>query len=40
MQVEAGVEDTPEAMFDYLKLETQGVVSDETLKRFCQTSRR
>ena len=38
VQVEAGVEDTPEAMFDYLKLETQGVVSDETLKRFCQTS--
>ena len=38
VQVEAGVEDTPEAMFDYLKLETQGVVSDETLKRFCQAS--
>lgn len=34
-QAEAGVEDTPENMFNYLKLETQGIVSDETLRDFC-----
>ena len=34
----AGFNDTPEAMFDYLKHETQGVVSDETLQRFCNDS--
>ena len=34
----AGFSDTPEAMFDYLKHETQGVVSDETLRRFCADS--
>jgi 3-oxo-5alpha-steroid 4-dehydrogenase len=38
IQKEAGVADTPEEMFRYLQLETQGVVSDETLRRFCETS--
>lgn len=37
-QYAAGFSDTPEAMFDYLKHETQGVVSDETLRRFCADS--
>ncbi|MBA1204999.1 FAD-binding protein [Pseudomonas capeferrum] len=34
----AGFSDTPEAMFDYLRHETQGVISDETLRRFCADS--
>ncbi|MDZ3991710.1 FAD-binding protein [Pseudomonas sp. Teo4] len=34
----AGFTDTPEAMFDYLKHETHGVVSDDTLRRFCNDS--
>ncbi len=38
-QTRAGFEDSPEAMFDYLKHETQGVVSDKTLRRFCEDSR-
>lgn len=38
VQKQAGVEDTPEAMFQYLRGETQGVVSDATLKRFCDGS--
>jgi 3-oxo-5alpha-steroid 4-dehydrogenase len=37
-QKEVGEEDTPQAMFDYLKLETQGVVKDETLMKFCEDS--
>ena len=37
-QQEAGVEDTAEDMFRYLQLETQGVVRDDTLQRFCDTS--
>lgn len=38
-QKEAGVDyDTPSAMFDYLKLETNGVVSDELLEDFCNRS--
>jgi len=37
-QVQAGVEDTAEAMEAYLKLETRGVVNDETLRTFCQES--
>ncbi len=37
-QKEAGYEDTPENMFNYLKLETKGVVSDETLMKFCEES--
>jgi 3-oxo-5alpha-steroid 4-dehydrogenase len=38
LQREAGVSDTPEEMFKYLSLETQGVVSDATLRRFCDDS--
>ena len=38
IQREAGVEDSPEEMFKYLSLETQGVVSEETLRRFCDDS--
>jgi 3-oxo-5alpha-steroid 4-dehydrogenase len=38
LQREAGVSDTPEEMFKYLSLETQGVVSDATLRRFCDGS--
>lgn len=34
----AGFADTPEAMFSYLRHETQGVVSDATLQRFCRDS--
>ena len=33
-----GFADTPQAMFDYLRHEVQGVVGDETLMRFCQES--
>jgi 3-oxo-5alpha-steroid 4-dehydrogenase len=38
IQRQAGVEDSPEEMFKYLRIETQGVVSDETLRRFCEGS--
>ena len=38
VQQEVGEEDTPENMYAYLKLETGGVVSDETLMRFCRES--
>lgn len=34
----AGISDSPQAMFDYLKHETCGVVSDSTLQRFCEQS--
>jgi 3-oxo-5alpha-steroid 4-dehydrogenase len=34
----AGVTDTPENMFRYLRQETRGVVSDATLRRFCAES--
>jgi 3-oxo-5alpha-steroid 4-dehydrogenase len=37
-QQEAGVEDTPDAMFSYLKLETAGAVTDQTLRSFCDDS--
>lgn len=37
-QQQAGVDDTPENMYNYLKLETQGIVSDDTLRDFCETS--
>ncbi|UVE17481.1 FAD-binding protein [Pseudomonas sp. LS44] len=37
-QQAAGFSDTPEAMFDYLKHETEGVISDQTLQRFCADS--
>lgn len=38
VQKDAGVEDSPENMFNYMKQEAQGVVSDETLKAFCEQS--
>lgn len=38
IQQEAGVEDSADNMFNYLKLEVQGAVSDETLKDFCDQS--
>lgn len=37
-QSEAGVEDSVEDMFLYLREETQGVVSDDLLRRFCEGS--
>jgi 3-oxo-5alpha-steroid 4-dehydrogenase len=38
VQESLGEQDSPQAMFDYLSLETQGVVKDETLMRFCEQS--
>jgi len=38
IQREAGVEDDPEAMYAYLHQEVQGVVSDATLRDFCERS--
>ncbi len=38
IQKEAGVEDNVDNMFNYLKLETGNIVSDETLRDFCQQS--
>ena len=38
MQKDAGIEDTPQSMFDYLKLEVEDIVKPETLKWFCDTS--
>lgn len=37
-QQEAGVQDTPDNMYNYLKLETEGIISDETLRDFCAKS--
>ena len=38
IQKEAEVEDSPEEMFNYLKIETDGVVKDSTLRKFCNDS--
>ena len=38
VQQAVGEQDSPENMFNYLKLETGGIIKDETLKRFCETS--
>lgn len=38
-QQAAGVEDSPQAMFDYLSQETGDAVSAETLRDFCERSR-
>ncbi|UCH29697.1 MAG: FAD-binding protein [Myxococcales bacterium] len=38
IQREAGVDDDAEAMFRYLSLEVKGVVSEETLRDFCDRS--
>jgi 3-oxo-5alpha-steroid 4-dehydrogenase len=37
-QKQAGYNDTPENMFNYLKLETNGIIGDATLKKFCDES--
>jgi 3-oxo-5alpha-steroid 4-dehydrogenase len=37
-QIAAGLTDSPENMFNYLRQEVQGVVSDATLRRYCETS--
>ncbi|HEX6877221.1 MAG TPA: FAD-binding protein [Nocardioidaceae bacterium] len=37
-QEAAGVEDSPEQMLAYLRLETAGAVSEETLRSFCASS--
>jgi 3-oxo-5alpha-steroid 4-dehydrogenase len=38
IQQAAGVEDSAEEMFKYLAIEADGVVSEETLRRFCNDS--
>jgi 3-oxo-5alpha-steroid 4-dehydrogenase len=38
IQRAAGADDTPDDMFNYLRMEVQGVVSDTTLRRFCNES--
>ncbi|WP_165787193.1 FAD-binding protein [Pseudohalioglobus lutimaris] len=38
IQQQAGVEDTPENMFHYLRHETADAVSEETLRKFCDDS--
>lgn len=38
IQTEAGVDDDPDEMYRYLSLEVKGVVSDETLRDFCDRS--
>lgn len=38
VQKEAGVEDSAEELYKYLKMETQGVVKDKTLRKFCSES--
>ena len=38
IQQAAGVEDTPENMFNYLIQETGDIVKEETLRKFCETS--
>ncbi|MGH8461960.1 MAG: FAD-binding protein [Stenotrophobium sp.] len=38
-QIKAGYADTPEAMFNYLRLETGDAISEATLRRFCDDSR-
>ncbi|WP_245645139.1 FAD-binding protein [Pseudonocardia acaciae] len=38
VQREAGVSDSPEGMYEYLRREVGDVVSAETLRRFCDTS--
>ncbi|MBV0934701.1 FAD-binding protein [Marinobacterium weihaiense] len=37
-QQQAGFDDSPRAMFEYLRHETQGVIRDDTLQRFCEQS--
>lgn len=37
-QLEAGIEDTPENMFNYLKMEVGDIIQDSTLNDFCKQS--
>jgi 3-oxo-5alpha-steroid 4-dehydrogenase len=37
IQKAGGFDDSPEAMFEYLSREVDGVVSEETLRRFCES---
>jgi 3-oxo-5alpha-steroid 4-dehydrogenase len=37
-QRDAGFDDDPEAMFEYLRVETDGAVDDATLRAFCERS--
>lgn len=37
-QQEAGIEDTPDNMYEYLRIQVGGVVTDATLRRFCADS--
>src|SRR5690606_9835852 len=39
-QHEAGCDDSPDEMFKYLSAESNGVVADDTLMRFCQNNNR
>lgn len=38
-QLKAGYSDTPETMFEYLRLEVGDAVAESTLRRFCEESR-
>lgn len=38
-QLKAGYQDTPEAMFNYLRIEAGDAVSEPTLRKFCEDSR-
>jgi len=38
IQKRGGFHDAPDEMFKYLKIESQGIVKDETLRRFCEGS--
>tara|TARA_B110000014_G_C20123374_1_gene596544 strand:+ start:230 stop:1936 length:1707 start_codon:yes stop_codon:yes gene_type:complete len=38
IQKEAGIDDSPENMFNYLIQETGDIIKESTLKRFCETS--
>jgi 3-oxo-5alpha-steroid 4-dehydrogenase len=38
IQKAAGYSDSPEEMYKYLRIETAGIVKDETLRRFCEGS--
>ncbi|HKN54397.1 MAG TPA: FAD-binding protein [Amycolatopsis sp.] len=38
-QLDAGIDDSVDAMHDYLRLEAEDIVSEATLRRFCESSR-
>ena len=37
VQKAAGYDDTPEAMYEYLSQEVEDIISEETLRRFCES---